>query len=47
MASKYAMVKKFYDEGRWGKKEVRDAVEAGWITPAQYEQITGEPYEAE
>lgn len=42
-------VKNFYDEGRWSKDRVHDAVENPignpWITPEEYEEITGEPYE--
>ena len=37
-------VKKFYDEGLWGRNRVRDAVEKGKITEAEYEEIVGEPY---
>lgn len=29
----------------WTKKQVHDAVEKGKITEAEYEEITGEPYE--
>ena len=42
---KYAKVKKYYDDGKWSKKMVYNAVEKGWITAAEYEEITGEPYE--
>lgn len=38
-------VKKYYDEGRWNKYRVSEAVKKGWITPAEYEEITGEPYQ--
>ena len=41
---KYQTVKDYYDSGRWGKKAVRNAVVKKWITPAEYEEITGEPY---
>ena len=37
-------VKKFYDDGFWSKARVRDAVEKGRITEAEYEEIVGEPY---
>ena len=42
--SKYETVKEFYESGRWSKAKVSDAVERGWITEAQYGEITGEPY---
>ena len=37
-------VKKFYDDGLWSKARVRDAVEKGKITEAEYEEIVGEPF---
>lgn len=42
--SKYETVKEFYESGRWKKANVRDAVERGWITAEEYEEIVGEPY---
>ena len=42
----YNKVKKWYDSGRWTKEMVHNAVTEGWITPEEYEEITGEPYEA-
>ena len=42
---KFELVKRYYDSGLWGKAAVRNAVVKGWITPAEYELITGEPYE--
>ncbi|MBQ6398856.1 MAG: XkdX family protein [Clostridia bacterium] len=41
----YLKVKKYYDDGRWSLKKVRDAVRAGWITPEEFTEITGEEYE--
>jgi len=41
---KYETVKNFYEEGLWSKKAVKNAVKKGWITAAEYEEITGEPY---
>ena len=38
-------IKAFYDSGQWSKKAVRNAVKKSWITAAEYEEITGEPYE--
>jgi len=42
----YERIKRLYEEGRLDKQGVANAVERGWITPAQYQEITGEPYEA-
>ncbi len=38
-------IKRFYDQGYWTKQQVADAVVYGQITPAEYESITGEPYQ--
>ena len=43
--SKFEMVKDFYDRGLWSITRVRNAVIKGWITPEQFTEITGEPYE--
>lgn len=43
-SEKFNLVKEYYDEGRWKKKAVRNAVTKGWITAAEYEEITGEVY---
>ena len=40
----FKKVKDYYDEHRWNKKQVHDAV-GRWITPEEYEEIVGEPYE--
>ncbi len=42
---KFELVKNYYDSGPWKKKAVRNAVSRGWITAAEYEEITGEIYE--
>lgn len=36
-------VKTYYDSGLWDKERVHKAV-GRWITTAEYEEITGEPY---
>lgn len=41
---KFSKVKKYYDEGLWNKAMVKNAVIKNWITAAEYEEITGEPY---
>ena len=43
-SEKFYDVKRYYESGRWSKKAVRNAVVKKWITPAEYEEITGEPY---
>ncbi len=41
----FERIKRFYDRGLWSKEAVGLAVEKGRITPEQYEEITGEPYD--
>lgn len=45
----FEKVKRFYDKGLWSKERVYDAVTNpegnAWITPEEYEEITGEKYE--
>jgi len=40
----YEKVKKYYNLGFYTKKQVGDFVKKGYLTPAQYEEIVGEPY---
>jgi uncharacterized XkdX family phage protein len=40
----YEMVKRNYERKLWSKAMVKAAVKKGVITPAQYEEITGEVY---
>ncbi len=40
----FEKVKKYYDNGLWSKAKVKNAVVKEWITAAEYEEITGEPY---
>lgn len=42
----FEKVKKFYKMGVWSKKMVWNAV-GKWITPEEYEEITGEDYDKE
>ena len=44
MNNKYELVKKYYNDGKWGKTAVKKAVAEGWITAEEYEEIVGEPY---
>ena len=41
---KFDLVKGYYDTGKWKKRAVKNAVVYGWITAAEYEETTGEPY---
>ena len=41
---KFELVKSHYDSGYWKKKAVWNAVGRGWITAAEYEEISGEAY---
>ena len=41
----YKYIKMFYDDNLWTIDMVRDGVRMGKITPEQFEEITGEPYE--
>lgn len=43
-SAKFELVKGYYDTGAWKKKAVKNAVVRRWITPAEYEEITGEVY---
>ena len=43
-SEKFTLVKNYYDSGFWKIKAVRKAVERGWITADEFEEITGEVY---
>ena len=43
-SKKYDLVKKYYDDGFWSVKKVRNAVIKGWITEEEYTEITGEEF---
>lgn len=43
MSAKFEQIKAWYDEGRWSKKKVANAVAKHWITAEEYELIVGEP----
>ncbi len=45
--SKYERVKYYFDNNLWKINRVKDAVIKGWITEAEFEEITGQPYEEE
>ena len=41
----YGKVKSYYDRGLWNLARVKKAVEKGWITEEEYQEITGQPYD--
>lgn len=41
----FGQIKDYYDRGLWKIKAVRNAAARGWITAAEFEEITGEVYE--
>lgn len=43
-SAKFALVKGYYVRGLWDERRVALAVTKGWITAAEYEEITGHPY---
>lgn len=43
--NKYETVNRFYQLKVWSIDKVRNAVVKEWITPEQFEEITGEAYE--
>ena len=45
--SKFEKVKYYSDNGLWNISRVRNAVVKNWITAAEFEEITGESYNAE
>lgn len=40
----FEQVKYWYDNGFWSDIRVRNAVTKGWITAAEYTEITGKYY---
>lgn len=42
----FGIIKRNYERGLWTKQMVAIAVKKGVITPEQYEEIVGEPYDA-
>lgn len=44
-SKKFATVKHYYATGAWDENRVRNAVVKEWITPDEFEEITGKPYE--
>lgn len=46
MSRLYNTIKRYYDMGLYNEDQLRVFVQKKAITPAEYEQITGEAYEA-
>ena len=44
MSENYYLVKSYYDNHRWDKERVKEAVISKWITVREYKRITGEDY---
>ncbi|MCY8025653.1 XkdX family protein [Bacillus sonorensis] len=41
----FSDIKQFYDWGCYTDEEMREYVSINWITPAEYEEITGRLYD--
>ena len=41
---KFLKVKRYYDAGYWNKEMVRNTVVKGWISDAEFAEITGDNY---
>lgn len=44
-SDKYDIVLTYYNRKLWDINRVKNAVIKGWITPEEFQEITGEPYE--
>ena len=40
----FPTLKRLYNLGLFGKDKIAESVKAGWITPEQYKEITGDPF---
>lgn len=43
MSAKFTKVKGYFDKGLWSARQVRDAVEKGWITAEEMQEIVTQP----
>lgn len=43
-SEKYDIVREYYKRKFWDLTRVRNAVDKGWITVEEYEEITGKEY---
>lgn len=44
MSVNFEKLKSYFNEGLWTKGQIGDAVSKGWLTAAEYAEITGEEY---
>lgn len=44
-SEKFELVKTYHNRKMWNLNRVRNAVEKGWITAAEFKEITGKDYE--
>ena len=44
-SEKYETIRRYYREGLWSIERVRNAVVKRWITPEEYQEITGRIYD--
>ena len=44
MSAKFELLKKYFDDGLWDKKKLKNAVIKGWISKDEFELITDEEY---
>jgi len=42
----FETIKEYYNDNLYDKSDVKQFVQYGWLTEAQYEDITGEVYTA-
>ena len=40
----FPTLKRLYNLGLFGEDKIAESVKAGWITPEQYKEITGDPF---
>ena len=45
LSSNFDKVKNYFDKGLWSIERVRNAVVKAWITPEEFQVITGRLYE--
>ena len=45
MSANFEKVKYYYDNGLWNIDRVKKAVVKGWITEAEFKEITGEDFQ--
>ncbi len=45
-SKKFMTVKEYYDRKLWNESRVHNAVVKGWITAAEFKEITGKDYTA-